>query len=64
MTALFRLPISKISTCVHPKRSILQVTCECRNFPQGTITDMVEDVLQGISFLFDNIVDYGGDPNR
>lgn len=36
----------------------------CRNFPQGTIGDMEEDVSQGISFVCNNIADYGGDPNR
>ncbi|XP_073131317.1 isoprenylcysteine alpha-carbonyl methylesterase ICME-like isoform X2 [Henckelia pumila] len=34
------------------------------NFPQGTISDMVKDVSQGISFVCNNIADYGGDPNR
>lgn len=37
---------------------------DCRNFPQGTISDMVKDASQGISFVCDNIVDYGGDPSR
>lgn len=36
----------------------------CRNFPQGTISDMIKDASQGISFICNNIVDYGGDPNR
>lgn len=35
-----------------------------RNFPQGTISHMVEDVSQGISFVCKNISEYGGDPNR
>ncbi|XP_022777016.1 probable isoprenylcysteine alpha-carbonyl methylesterase ICMEL1 isoform X2 [Durio zibethinus] len=34
------------------------------NFPQGTISDMVEDASQGISFVYNNIAEYGGDPNR
>ncbi|XP_034707999.1 isoprenylcysteine alpha-carbonyl methylesterase ICME-like isoform X2 [Vitis riparia] len=34
------------------------------NFPQGTIGDMVKDVSQGISFVCNNIAEYGGDPNR
>jgi len=38
--------------------------CECRNFPQGTISDMVNDTSQGISFIINNIANYGGDPNR
>ncbi|XP_058179436.1 isoprenylcysteine alpha-carbonyl methylesterase ICME-like [Rhododendron vialii] len=46
------------------ERDIIVACFDYRNFPQGTITDMVEDVLQGISFVCNNIVDYGGDPNR
>jgi len=38
--------------------------CVCRNFPQGTISDMVNDTSQGISFIINNIANYGGDPNR
>ncbi|XP_027925410.1 isoprenylcysteine alpha-carbonyl methylesterase ICME-like isoform X2 [Vigna unguiculata] len=34
------------------------------NFPQGTISDMVNDTSQGISFIINNIANYGGDPNR
>ncbi|XP_020540019.2 probable isoprenylcysteine alpha-carbonyl methylesterase ICMEL2 [Jatropha curcas] len=34
------------------------------NFPQGTISDMVTDACQGISFICNNISEYGGDPNR
>lgn len=36
----------------------------CRNFPQATIGDMVKDAAQGISFICNNIAEYGGDPNR
>lgn len=35
-----------------------------RNFPQGTIGDMVHDASQGISFVCNNIASYGGDPNQ
>lgn len=35
-----------------------------RNFPQGTIGDMVSDASQGISYVCNNIASYGGDPNR
>ncbi|KAK9272788.1 hypothetical protein L1049_003165 [Liquidambar formosana] len=31
---------------------------------QGTISDMVKDASQGISFVCNNIAEYGGDPNR
>ncbi|XP_024015194.1 probable isoprenylcysteine alpha-carbonyl methylesterase ICMEL2 isoform X2 [Eutrema salsugineum] len=34
------------------------------NFPQGTISDMVSDASQGISFVCNNISAFGGDPNR
>lgn len=40
------------------------LACLCRNFPQGTIGDMVTDASQGISFICNNIAEYGGDPNR
>ncbi|CAK9136882.1 unnamed protein product [Ilex paraguariensis] len=46
------------------ERDIIVACIDYRNFPQGTIGDMVEDVSQGISFICNNIVDYGGDPNR
>jgi len=36
----------------------------CRNFPQATISDMIDDASQGISFICNNIAEYGGDPNR
>ncbi|MCL7039083.1 hypothetical protein MKW94_004820, partial [Papaver nudicaule] len=40
------------------------VACiDYRNFPQGTISDMVKDTSQGISFVLNNIAEYGGDPN-
>uniref|UniRef100_A0A2P2MVC0 protein-S-isoprenylcysteine alpha-carbonyl methylesterase n=1 Tax=Rhizophora mucronata TaxID=61149 RepID=A0A2P2MVC0_RHIMU len=38
--------------------------CPCRNFPRGTISDMVADASRGISSIFNNIAEYGGDPNR
>ncbi|KAL8171549.1 hypothetical protein V2J09_023353 [Rumex salicifolius] len=34
------------------------------NFPQGTISDMVKDVSEGISFVCKHISLYGGDPSR
>ncbi|GAY46219.1 hypothetical protein CUMW_095290 [Citrus unshiu] len=46
------------------ERDIIVACLDYRNFPQGTISDMVKDVSQGISFVFNNIADYGGDPNR
>lgn len=35
-----------------------------RNFPQGTISDMVTDASQGISFVCNNISAFAGDPSR
>ncbi|KAK9052502.1 hypothetical protein SSX86_029131 [Deinandra increscens subsp. villosa] len=46
------------------ERDIIVTCLDYRNFPQGTISDMVEDVSQGISYVCNNIADYGGDPNR
>lgn len=46
------------------ERDIIVACLDYRNFPQGTMSDMVEDVSQGISFVFSNITEYGGDENR
>ncbi|KAG2608418.1 probable isoprenylcysteine alpha-carbonyl methylesterase ICMEL1 isoform X2 [Panicum virgatum] len=46
------------------ERGIIVACIDYRNFPQGTIGDMVEDASQGISFVCNNIASYGGDPNR
>ncbi|KAK1410232.1 hypothetical protein QVD17_36767 [Tagetes erecta] len=46
------------------ERDIIVASIDYRNFPQGTISDMVEDVSQGISFICKNISEYGGDPSR
>lgn len=46
------------------ERDIIVACLDYRNFPQGTMSDMIEDVSQGISFVFNNIAEYGGDPNR
>ncbi|XP_057979088.1 isoprenylcysteine alpha-carbonyl methylesterase ICME-like [Malania oleifera] len=46
------------------ERDIIVACLDYRNFPQGTIGDMVKDVSQGISFVCNNIAHYGGDPNR
>ncbi|XP_078431458.1 putative isoprenylcysteine alpha-carbonyl methylesterase ICMEL2 isoform X2 [Wolffia australiana] len=46
------------------ERDIIVACIDYRNFPQGTIRDMVEDASRGISFVCNNIADYGGDPNR
>nr|CAB3473711.1 unnamed protein product [Digitaria exilis] len=46
------------------ERGIIVACIDYRNFPQGTIGDMVNDASQGISFVCNNIADYGGDPNQ
>ncbi|KAF8399200.1 hypothetical protein HHK36_015065 [Tetracentron sinense] len=46
------------------ERDIIVACIDYRNFPQGSISDMVKDASQGISFVCNNIAEYGGDPNR
>lgn len=46
------------------ERNVIVACIDYRNFPQGTISDMVKDSSQGISFVCNNIAEYGGDPNR
>ncbi|KAJ0985809.1 hypothetical protein J5N97_004165 [Dioscorea zingiberensis] len=46
------------------ERGIIVACIDYRNFPQGTISDMIKDASQGISFVCNNIACYGGDPNR
>ncbi|CAA0822448.1 Isoprenylcysteine alpha-carbonyl methylesterase ICME [Striga hermonthica] len=46
------------------ERDIIVACIDYRNFPQGTISDMVKDASQGISFVCNNIAEFGGDPNR
>ncbi|KAL6136723.1 hypothetical protein ACLB2K_062018 [Fragaria x ananassa] len=46
------------------ERNIIVACIDYRNFPQGTISDMVEDASRGISYICNNIADYGGDPDR
>ncbi|KAK6266494.1 hypothetical protein QUC31_017331, partial [Theobroma cacao] len=42
------------------ERDIIVACVDYRNFPQGTISDMVKDVSQGISFVCNIIGEYGG----
>ncbi|KAM6548207.1 hypothetical protein CsatB_019883 [Cannabis sativa] len=46
------------------ERDIIVACIDYRNFPQGTISDMVADASEGISYLCNHIAEYGGDPNR
>ncbi|CAA0832738.1 Isoprenylcysteine alpha-carbonyl methylesterase ICME [Striga hermonthica] len=46
------------------ERDIIVACLDYRNFPQGTISDMVNDVTQGIEFICNNVVEFGGNPNK
>ncbi|KAL6969781.1 putative isoprenylcysteine alpha-carbonyl methylesterase icmel1 [Sarracenia purpurea var. burkii] len=46
------------------ERDIIVACIDYRNFPRGTMSDMVTDSSQGISFVCNHITEYGGDPNR
>ncbi|KAI5573997.1 hypothetical protein BDE02_10G117900 [Populus trichocarpa] len=46
------------------ERDIMVACIDYRNYPQGTMSDMVEDASGGISFVCNKIAEYGGDPNR
>ncbi|XP_073273096.1 isoprenylcysteine alpha-carbonyl methylesterase ICME-like isoform X3 [Primulina huaijiensis] len=46
------------------ERDIIVASIDYRNFPQGTISDMVDDISQGISYVCNNVVEFGGDPNK
>ncbi|MCD7472618.1 putative isoprenylcysteine alpha-carbonyl methylesterase icmel1 [Datura stramonium] len=41
------------------ERDIIVACIDYRNFPQGTISDMVKDASQGISFVCNKIAEYG-----
>eukprot|EP00252_Welwitschia_mirabilis_P011844 TRINITY_DN2631_c0_g1_i3.p1 TRINITY_DN2631_c0_g1~~TRINITY_DN2631_c0_g1_i3.p1 ORF type:complete len:257 (-),score=47.06 TRINITY_DN2631_c0_g1_i3:70-840(-) len=41
------------------ERDVIVACIDYRNFPQGTISDMIMDVSEGISFVLDNIAEYG-----
>jgi len=40
------------------------VSLDYRNFPQATVDSMVQDVILGVQWVFDNIEEIGGDPNN
>ncbi|KAG6536901.1 probable isoprenylcysteine alpha-carbonyl methylesterase ICME isoform X2 [Zingiber officinale] len=46
------------------ERDVIVACIDYRNFPQGTISDMIKDASQGISYICNNVASYGGDPNR
>ncbi|XP_035540206.1 probable isoprenylcysteine alpha-carbonyl methylesterase ICMEL1 [Juglans regia] len=46
------------------ERDIIVACIDYRNFPQGTMSHIVTDASQGISFVCKNTAEYGGDPDR
>ncbi|XP_015692793.1 probable isoprenylcysteine alpha-carbonyl methylesterase ICME [Oryza brachyantha] len=46
------------------ERGIIVACIDYRNFPQGTISDMVSDASEGISFICETAGTFGGDPNQ
>ncbi len=46
------------------KEGVLVVSLDYRNFPQGRIKEMLEDVDRGIGWVVNNIHKYGGDPTN
>ncbi|KAK9676131.1 hypothetical protein RND81_11G056500 [Saponaria officinalis] len=46
------------------ERDIIVACIDYRNFPQGTMRNMIDDASRGISFICNNIAEYGGDPER
>ena len=45
-------------------QQILCVMPDYRNFPQGRVTDMLDDVKAAVAWTFANCYKLGGDPNR
>lgn len=45
-------------------RGIIVASLDYRNFPQGTVSDMVRDINTGVGWVFNEIACYGGDPER
>ncbi|MED6198295.1 putative isoprenylcysteine alpha-carbonyl methylesterase icmel1 [Stylosanthes scabra] len=46
------------------ERDIIVACIDYRNFPQGTMSDMLADASEGISFVCNNIAKWGGDPDK
>eukprot|EP00898_Chlorokybus_atmophyticus_P001935 jgi/Chlat1/2742/Chrsp187S00193 len=44
-------------------RGVIVACLDYRNFPQGCVDEMLEDVTTGIAWVFQNIHRYGGDPS-
>jgi len=46
------------------ENGVIVVAVDYRNFPQGNITDMIQDVEQSLAWTYKNIHLYGGDPEK
>ncbi|KZV45598.1 hypothetical protein F511_02258 [Dorcoceras hygrometricum] len=46
------------------ERDIIVACIDYRNFPQGTISDMIADASRGIAYICENVVEFGGDPDK
>jgi len=46
------------------EQGVLVVSVDYRNFPQGTVSDMLQDVTTGVWWVQQNIHKWGGDPSR
>eukprot|EP00850_Spirogloea_muscicola_P019880 SM000201S05936 [mRNA] locus=s201:253816:258573:- [translate_table: standard] len=46
------------------ERGIVVASLDYRNFPQGLVTDMIDDVSAGVQWVLGNIHCYGGDADR
>lgn len=46
------------------EHGVILVSPDYRNFPQGRVGDMLEDVDRSVAWVFDNIAKFGGDVNR
>mmetsp|Transcript_5557 Transcript_5557/g.15742 ORF Transcript_5557/g.15742 Transcript_5557/m.15742 type:complete len:477 (+) Transcript_5557:138-1568(+) len=49
---------------VFASHGVLLVSVDYRNFPQGTVSNMLTDVNQAITWVFENIDQYQGDPRN
>lgn len=46
------------------QQGVIFVALDYRNFPQATVSTMVDDVSAGISWVYQNLGPLGGDPNN
>jgi prenylcysteine alpha-carboxyl methylesterase len=46
------------------KNGVMMVSVDYRNFPQGTLRDMQEDVESALDWVWDNIEKFGGDRTK